>query len=455
MDHSIAQSSNYHRFLLKEFGHTWNASSIFSKPIPFRIYPSVAAIHEAVSVQSMRDGIVGAGADQNGLLAKIKATSELIERCALQNNFISSETTTLRLSVNNMRQAGKAFVDPAELAQIDPNVDRSLFHLSEHSTEREYSWILGKKIIAPGKAYADLSFSGADIYVPEEYASFVNPELEGRIDFPLSTGTACHLDDGVALLGGILEVIERDAFAISWLYGLTGVNIIDFVDLNTELVGFLRSNGFEFQIKLLPSIFHAFVAVCVIQPSSDEEVIFPSVVVGAGSELTIDEAANKALVEAWMGLVWMLDLFERGECTKVRVQESVRHIPTPKDHAIYHAIGVADTSDRWFFGGDQSCVLTEENRHLFRIDERKVESTQLLHQLSELESGVSAIDLTPSALTDYHYSVFRVLIPEAMPLPRGIGFRHIRPSRTNAMLKAFANDEINFPNINPQPHPLP
>lgn len=60
--------------------------------------------------------------------------------------------------------------------------------------------------------------SGEPTWVPAVMACYgLHPEPAERFVFQISTGYAVHVEPVRALLGGLLEVIERDAIAVTWL----------------------------------------------------------------------------------------------------------------------------------------------------------------------------------------------------------------------------------------------
>ena len=84
---------------------------------------------------------------------------------------------------------------------------------------------------------------GREVFVPAilVYLNFPVRTPSERFTNPVSTGTAAHSDLREAVLGGLLEVVERDAIALTWLQRLRLPEVVvDIGDLGPDVAEYHR-----------------------------------------------------------------------------------------------------------------------------------------------------------------------------------------------------------------------
>lgn len=156
--------------------------------------------------------------------ALISTLAEALERhlwFETSDYFKNSRVAT----VNQISNMGK-FISPETFVGLTPTQRASGHNLqiTEHST---YTWIKGNSLI-----------SQKDIWLPAQTVSphqdarkLIQQKLEPSIRQIVTTGLATHEDQNSAILSGLLEVIERDAFMITWLNQLT-LPLVDCAELS-------------------------------------------------------------------------------------------------------------------------------------------------------------------------------------------------------------------------------
>jgi ribosomal protein S12 methylthiotransferase accessory factor len=139
--------------------------------------------------------------------------------------------------------------------------------------------------------------SGEPTWVPAVMAGYgLHPEPAERFVFQISTGYAVHVEPMRALLGGLLEVIERDAIAITWLrrlrlpvLGSAAISPAVRYLLDHGRRRFLDNVLFNATTDLgIPTVY------ALQQARHDPEA---ANLVGASTGRTLAEAAAKALIE--------------------------------------------------------------------------------------------------------------------------------------------------------------
>ncbi|MDQ4067797.1 MAG: YcaO-like family protein, partial [Thermoproteota archaeon] len=232
--------------------------------------------------------------------AQLAAVGEAIERYCSSIFFIEDLVLGTITDVNKRERA----LRPDEIA---------LFHPKQKDKIR-YSWFTDNTKICWTKGYSitkkePILIPACMTYIP--YYPFLIEKGERTIAPGISTGhaSACSYSD--ALLRGIYEIIERDAFMISWL------NQLPIPKINIHSSSFiapifherferdhLQYTFYNMTTDLeVPSIF------CLLIDQSRDP---PLICTGGASNIDPEKAALKALVEATQTYQWAIFLGKQG-----------------------------------------------------------------------------------------------------------------------------------------------
>ena len=112
---------------------------------------------------------------------------------------------------------------------------------------------------------------------------------------PTSNGSACYFSKKGAVLRGLLEVIQRDAFMVHWLTHIPPKAVLKdtLPEQIQEMIYLFESLGLTLHILDTTAI--AIPSVCVVAISEQSEV--PQIVVSAASDVTFAQAIMNALEE--------------------------------------------------------------------------------------------------------------------------------------------------------------
>jgi ribosomal protein S12 methylthiotransferase accessory factor len=151
--------------------------------------------------------------------------------------------------------------------------------------------------------------TGATRYVPAclVYLPYAPRDRADLLSLAMSSGQACHVDTERALATGLYEVVERDAFVITWLRRLRlprvevgrDRELAAVIDRHFARTG-LELHFFDMTLDLALPTF-----LCVCEGRSARGPMFT---IGAATRATAREAACKALVEAGQTWFWAREL---------------------------------------------------------------------------------------------------------------------------------------------------
>lgn len=276
------------------------------------------------------------------------------------------------------------------------------------------------------------------------------PRLEESTDMlalSVSSGQACHSNEAQALLSGLLEVVERDGFMLTWARRLTPTRLR--VESEPELAAwyerYFAGSMLEFRVYALPSDIDIPTVLCVARGTSRDG---PFACVGAASRLDEAEAVRKAIIEAAQGAVWVRDLIDtRPDWRPAPDYSNVRDFP---DHVRLYG-------------------LPEMLEHLEFLDAgpvrdvaRTVGPVAPEHGLAEARRRVEAVglepvycDITTRDVRDAGLVVTRVLIPGSIQLYAVHGMPNFGPRRYDTVPAVLGFTDDVHRTFNPVPHPFP
>jgi len=134
-------------------------------------------------------------------LAALKCLLEALERFAV--NYYKER----HIVFSSTKQLDKPYLDISKITSFS-DIQREQQLNMPLDLDGVYGWVLGKKLP-----------SLEDIYIPAQivYLSYIRQKQEGCIRLPITTGAAAGSAYSAAIYRGLCEVIERDAFMITYL----------------------------------------------------------------------------------------------------------------------------------------------------------------------------------------------------------------------------------------------
>jgi ribosomal protein S12 methylthiotransferase accessory factor len=275
---------------------------------------------------------------------------------------------------------------------------------------------------------------------------------DSPIDQPISTGLACHVSEAEAALNGVCEVIERDAFLITWQAMLPPPQILieTLSEESRDLVQRFQRTGSTvvlFEITLdhgVPSI------LSVLRGSA---AAAPALVFAASASPDPEEAVRKSLEEL---------AHTRRYCSIIKAHMP-RLVPAPPDHPnvtsqMEHLNFWVDEKNArladWLFASPRRADFSQLQNLAGDDPARDLEV--LVTKIQAVNERVLIADLTTPDVADLGFSVIRAIIPGFHPLHLDYRLRALGGRRLWEVPQ-----QLGYPGItpetgdNPQPHPYP
>jgi len=316
------------------------------------------------------------------------------------------------------------------------------FRYRRPDVEAELTWVLGS-----------LVGSGEPVYVPATlvYMNFVGNGGREFFTRMSTSGLAGGADLPSAVLGGIYELVERDAFMVTWLARLPAARI-DFdgsdgiaaeIARHYERVG-IETVAFDITTELrIPA---------VMAVTFDRTQGRPGAAVGLGCDLDPAVALDRAVMEVAQVRTSLVPIFrQEPPPTPIARYEDVCSL---SDHAVF----AADPANRHEFdfldAGNTSVRLADLVDH----SRGSVEDDLALcrERLEAAGSTAAYVELTMPDLESFPVRIVRAIATGLQPIHFGFGEERLGGRRPFAVprLLGTVDRDLTEADFNPCPHPL-
>lgn len=296
--------------------------------------------------------------------------------------------------------------------------------------------------------------SGEPAYLPAQLVYLAWRPLPGevRIGNSTSNGLAAHATVEEAVLRGLLELVERDAFMITWTARLSWPRLT--WKGSARLEDFERRYLHPTGIRVAAVDLSAFWKLpCVLGIARSDATGEAPIGVGAAAAPTVEAAVEKALDEAvrvrsWANAVRLRD----PHGARVPPPEKIRRFD---EHVAFYARD--ENAGRAGF-----LDASGERRHVRDVPRLEGESVRprieaICARLHAEGASAYAVDVTAPDVRDAGLRVVRVVAPELCALDvehaaRRLGGRRLYDVPRQLGLR---DDALSATELNPDPHPFP
>jgi ribosomal protein S12 methylthiotransferase accessory factor len=381
--------------------------------------------------------IVGSGAGLTWDAASGAALGECLERyCAA----MLDPGELVYGSFEELRARGNDACDPEAFALFDPSQEvpyPSFTRKTRIAWSRGWWLANGAPAFVPG-CFAYLS---TDSSLREFGSALIGPAI--------STGCACARNMEEALLYGLYELIERDAFMIAWrnCLSLPEVIIDPASDLSAVFISRFSRPGLEFRIwqTTLDLGIPSFLGMLTDRRGTTSRMI-----VGGSANHDPERAVLKTLCELTQGLSWL----DSGEFNEEDANIKIDDIHTFTDRARFYASVLRENAFSFLRQGSDVRPLSSISSLKASVSERL---SVLVAKLVAEGLRPLAIDLSTPDVREAGFIVSRVIIPglETMEGDHRLQMLGGRRWREVPVKLNILPEETCMENINPYPHPYP
>jgi ribosomal protein S12 methylthiotransferase accessory factor len=295
--------------------------------------------------------------------------------------------------------------------------------------------------------------TGETRYVPADlvYTPYLmdNPKKAPMLAVGVSTGQACHTDRTQALLSGICEAIERDAFMITWMRRIPPVRL-EFRDdsfLNHFFQRYFECPSVHFELYSIGLDLPVPVVLCVGRGTTFKGTFLN---VGAAARVSEREACLKALTEGSQGTAWVREIVHSRQ--EWRPANDFSNLINFEDHLYTYCFPEHVHRADFIVNTPKSRPLLAESPH----SQSPAASLQhCIDSLMEKNLEPVVVDLTTPEMRELGFYVPKVIVP---------GLAHLTAVHTMPALAIPRYSEVParlgltdpiHQQWNPDPHPFP
>jgi ribosomal protein S12 methylthiotransferase accessory factor len=371
--------------------------------------------------------------------ARLSCLGEAAER------YSAGRWTREELTVATRSGLSGRSIDPADLVLYQPDLYASLPY-APYTEDTELTWIEGRSLIHGQATWVPAIASLMEFTVQNE-AEFLFPITSNG----LAAGPALR----EAIVSAIYEVIERDAFLITWLNRLPA-RVLDAThhpDANVrDLAAAYRRRGVRLALFLLPADHPVSVVLAVAFQEGGYGG--PAATVGLGASLDPFGAARKAALE--VGQVRPAFRERARGRDRARVAELVEdpsRVATMEDHALLYAapemVSAFDHLSGEATGWDALADGLGGNSYDGALD-------TLLGHFAAVGQDVVYVNLTSPDVEPLGVHTARAVLPGFQPIWFGANEPRLAGRRLYELPHRLGlRDDASAPtSLNPLPHPL-
>ncbi len=380
----------------------------------------------------------GSGESFDKEQSRVSAVAEALE------GYCSDNLTNSKEIVCSIAELDCRFIDPVD-AGLYAEQQYEYLEFDKFDSNAPLGWILGQSVT-----------QSDSVYVPalSVYLNYTPSDYEQVLFQPGSTGLATGSSLPQAILNGLYEVIERDAFLITWLNKLSGRALV--TDQSSRISPYIeRLKRDKFTVKLfsLSTDSNCRVVICILIKEVGGKY---STFVGLGADLDLYYACEKCIFEAMRAVVTHSE-----ESSSPEIQKRIAQLNTGKfsvtemeDHGWYY---IKRDSVNEFDFLDQSSseeLLVKGPQNINFSHEQKMD--QLVSGFRKGHSEVIYVDLTTTDLKEIGVYVVRVVLPGFQPMYHGEQFRRLGTKRLfdYPVNQGFFVTSKKQSLLNTDPHPL-
>jgi ribosomal protein S12 methylthiotransferase accessory factor len=305
---------------------------------------------------------------------------------------------------------------------------------------RGMSLLSGREMLVPAAA----------VYVPYHYHGQTRSAFVMQ---PISTGLACGASFEEAALSGLCEVLERDAFTITWQSRLSRAHLVRETLPPSAQNLIRRFEAARIDVKLMDITTDAGVASILCVGVCDAPAS-PAVAVAAATDASPERALRKALDELAHTRKYAKHLMRYTPEVPVQVEEGHPLVKDQRDHLRFYCPQSAKPFAEFAWASTKSVPF--EALPDLSAGDAAGQLRNVVRNTAAAGMEAIVIDLTTSDIAPLGLHVVRVVVPGAHPLYMGHGSRALGVSRLYDVpprlgYRGLASGDMD----NPYPHPFP
>ncbi|MGG4265598.1 TOMM precursor leader peptide-binding protein [Peribacillus simplex] len=385
-----------------------------------------------------------AGRTLSYAVSEMVAILEGLERyCGLEPR---GKRTVMHDSYNNLKEYA---LDPVKIGvHSKEHYAQRDFPFQPFDPDRSIDWVWGHSFLQE-----------RPILVPEVLSYY---SLGCKDGFVYETSNGCALGGSLeeAIFYGIMEVVERDSFLLTW-YAQLPLTLLDPYSANDkelELMIERARAAAGYDIHLFNSTMeHGIPSIWALAKNRKQKGL--NIICAAGAHLDPVRAVKSAVFEL-AGMMLTLDdkLEENQEEFEKMLYDSSR-VRQMEDHGMLYGLPQAEERLQFLLDGDRPMRrFDEEFKQMPKHADLTDDLEAILQEFRRLNLEVIVVDQTAPEIERNGLHCVKVLIPGMLPMT--FGHHLTRITGMERILRVpmelgYADRPLEFEQLNPHPHPFP
>jgi ribosomal protein S12 methylthiotransferase accessory factor len=329
--------------------------------------------------------------------AEMHALMESVER---YSSMVVDESRLVWSTYNDIK---KKAINPVDLGLYsDEQYDRNDLGCSRFSVKSVIPWIEGYDL-----------YSDKPVMIPADFVHYP-PIREKPLVFDTSNGAAAHTDIVKAILNGLFEVIERDAFLTMWLNRIP-MPILDIRKIPSTFVQSIKLiNEYGMKVKLVNLTGDSRIPTVLAACYNSNPDKYPALAIGTASHIEPEKAVQKALFEMEFGLIVSL------ESPREKINNP-NQISSPHENALFYENPAERNHWQFMLSSKKKMRLPRSiNRRSSDHYNTLMRIVGILHAINH---RVICVDITPSDIRRIGLRSVKVFVTGFQPFYVGTKIR--------------------------------
>jgi ribosomal protein S12 methylthiotransferase accessory factor len=391
--------------------------------------------------------------------SKVVSVLEVVERYAGLRP--RSKRTAVRASYQQLAQEGQPVLDPATLGLHSPEQyeyyqqHHICRHLVPYHPDLSYNWVWGYSFRRQ-----------SPILVPEHCAYYGLPINEENPAFVFDVSNGCALGNSLeeAIFHGMLEVIERDAFLLTW-YARLGLPRLDLRSVTDPTVRLLIKH-LEYHSGYTiytwnATLDHAIPCLWLLAVDEQNRENTPKAHVVAGAHPHPEQALLRALRELASSLGAAAQMYREGKEQALRMFADASLVEEMEHHPLVYYLPEAFERFDFLYHTPRQQTFQEAfpdfSQHPPESLDLRDDLAWLLNAYLQRARDIIVVDQTAPEHRPCGLHCVKVLMPGLLPMTFGehnrrvIGFERLHQLPYTL---GYRDRPLTLAEINPYPHPF-
>ncbi|GCE28422.1 hypothetical protein KDA_39060 [Dictyobacter alpinus] len=417
----------------------------------------IGSAHLHIETEDENERAQGTGCALRKQQSMVVSLLEVMERYGGLNP--RSKRSTVRASYQQLIQDEQLALDPTTLGLHSPEhyrmhqQEQTQRPLVPYHPDLVFNWVWG------------YSFQQqAPILVPEHSAYYGRPITPENPAFVYEVSNGCALGNNLeeAIFHGMMEVIERDAFLLTWYaqLSLPRLDLQSIQDPTTPMLIKRLEQQYGYTIQVFnASLDHALPCLCLLAIDEQQREGMPRAHVMAGSHPQPEQALLRTLRELTTALAMPTHFYQQHREWGLKMLADPMLVRSMPDHPLIYHLPEAFERLHFLYDSPQRATFQDNlapGQKLYEHLDLRDDLVDLIDTYLKRDIDTIVVDQTAPEHIPCRLRCVKVLMPGMLPMSFGQCNRRTDLPRLKQVpvSMGYRGQPLSASEINPHPHPF-